>query len=165
MSGSDERSIFARGVVATALFETHLAHLQTLLDAWIMTDHDDNRPALLLFGHDVIEQLGRARVQAGPRLIQQKQAGLVNERAAQRHPLCLASTERRERPLSERAQTYPLRDVLVARGIHALQTREQLDVLSAAQLGVTVRRMGHPAQLCPHLDAVERGPAAGEVID
>ena len=95
---------------------------------------------------DVVDQvpelLTRQRVDAGRRLVEDEQVGVVNQRAAEANLLFHSAGELARGPVGERTQAGGVEQVPDARlslGVgHAKQSREEVDVLENAQLEVQI---------------------------
>lgn len=91
----------------------------------LVVRHDDNHSAPLhLIAHEVEESSRTGPIESGGRLIEEKQSGVMHERAGERNPLPLPPRIAANAPIDKRPQIEALgRSATRIGGVTAVETR------------------------------------------
>ena len=133
---------------------------------------DHERVLLLQLVHQVLDRLGRDRVERRGRLVEQDDVGLDGDRAGDAEPLLLAAGEAERRPLEpvldlvpDRGAPERLLDAVVEVVLHAEDAQAVGDVV-VDRLRERVRALEDHADPAAHLDRVDAGAVeVGAVVE
>jgi dethiobiotin synthetase len=156
--GCDRDRRLARDDLAAV--DAHRARAQALGEARLVGDDDDDGARLGLFAHDAQEERDALAIEAGGRLVEQEQRGVVQDGAGEGDALALAPRHGAHGALGEGPDAEPRRGGLDGVGPEAVKLGGPVQVLEAREVGVDERVVPEPADVRPHALGVgpERRP-------